>query len=372
MNMLGRAGRAGQVSDGLCLVAIPTKRGDYLPTLNRAKRYFFRTHQASLDFPGLARLLKVAVGARINDPDWLFRLDQMDFAQSQTLVSFSLAAGLAGDRIQQGIQERLLRYPSVQEYVGANELNAMVINLASNIEPMVQNILDISHRDANLLNVVSRTGMPIEVIRFFLDNMQGDYDPRGMTQEQALAWSDDMVSRALQLVNARPWYSALMSDIDLGRMMSVINLWRAGAPISDLETTFCLDNQERKNRIDVGKFLNHKISLIAQFWGTLAVCDEILFSGVDIRRPFEPFQTFVREGVNSMVTLEWLNHLGGLDRVLAHRLSDITPINEMSGDSRALSRYIRRRINRWKDGSEVIPANLGIQAVGALRSVLDE
>jgi hypothetical protein len=73
-----------------------------------------------------------------------------------------------------------------------------------------------------------------------------------------------------------------------------------------------------------------------------------------------------------MVTLEWLNRLGGLDRVLAHRLSDITSIQDIPGDNHALSRYIRRRINRWKDGSEMIPVNLGTQEVGALRSVLNE
>ena len=119
-------------------------------------------------------------------------------------------------------------------------------------------------------------------------------------------------------------------------------------------------------------FLTIEIPLIAQFWGTLAVCDEVLFPGNEIRRPFEPFPTFVREGVNSMLTLEWFNQLGGLDRVLAHRLSSITANEKSPSDSRSLSRYIRRRISRWKDNSEMIPVNLGNRETAALRSILDE
>lgn len=372
MNMLGRAGRAGQVSDGLCLVAMPTYQRDYLPTLNRAKRYFFRQHQASQEFPGLAKLLQVAANSQINDPDWLFRLDRMEFSQIQTLVSFSLNAGLAGDQIQQGIREHLLLYPSIQDLVGADELGNIIVALASDIEPLVQNILDASNGDKDLLGVMSRTGMPIEITRFFLDALRGDYNPRSVSAEQALAWADEVVNQAMQLVSARQWYSRLMENIDLQRMMSVISLWRAGETISEIEREFRLSPNERKNRIDVGKFLNHKISLIAQFWGTLAVCDDILFPGNELRRPFEPFQTFVRAGVNSMFTLEWLNRLGGLDRVLAHRLSRITPIQEIPGDNRSISRYIRRRINRWKDGSEIIPIELGVQEAGALRSILEE
>jgi len=372
MNMLGRAGRAGQVSDGLCLVAMPTYQRDYLFTLNSAKRYFFRAHQASHDFLGLAKLLQVAADAQINDPDWLLRLDRMEFAQAQTLVSFSLNAGLAGDHIQQGIRERLLRYPSIQDLVRADELNNIIITLATSIEPLVSNILDASNGDNNLLGATARTGMPIEITRFFLDALRGDYDPRNDSIERALVWADDVVYRALQLASTRQWYSRLMGNIDLQRMMTIISLWRSGAPIAEIESEFRLSTNERRNRIDVGRFLNHRISLIAQFWGTLAVCDEILFPGNDVRRPFEPFPTFVREGVDSMLTLEWFNRLGGLDRVLAHSLSSITSNEGLPSDSRSLSLYIRRRINRWKDNSEIIPVDLGSQETAALRSILDE
>ena len=372
MNMLGRAGRAGQVSDGLCLVAMPTIQGNQIITLNSAKRYFFRAHQASNDLLGLAKLLQVAADAQINDPDWLLRLDRMDFAQAQALVSFSLNAGLSGDQIQQGIRERLLLYPSIQDIIGTDELDNTIVALATNIEPLVRNILSISRDDRNLLDATTRTGMPIETIKFFLEALRDGYDPRNNSIDRVLVWADDVVYRALQLSSTRPWYSKLMGNIELERMMSVISLWRAGAPIEEIESEFRLSTNIRKNRIDVGRFLNHRISLIAQFWGTLAVCDEVLFPGNEIRRPFEPFPTFVREGVNSMLTLEWFNQLGGLDRVLAHRLSSITANENLPSDSRSLSRYIRRRISRWKDNSEMIPVNLGNRETAALRSILDE
>jgi hypothetical protein len=288
------------------------------------------------------------------------------------LVSFSLSAGLAGDQIQQGIRERLLLYPSIQDLIGVDELERNIVALAADTEPLVQNILDASNGDKDLISVMSRTGMPIEITRFFLGALRGDYDPRSVNAEQAITWADEVVSQALQLVSTRQWYSGLIQNIDLQVMMSVISLWRAGATISEIEREFHLRTNERRNRIDVGRFLNHKLSLIAQFWGTLAVCDDVLFPGDEIRRPLEPFQTFVREGVDSMLTLEWLNRLGGLDRVLAHSLTNITPIENIPGDSRALSRYLRRRINRWKDGSEIIPLELGIQETGALRSILEE
>lgn len=372
MNMLGRAGRAGQVSDGLCLIAIKSDRRSYVQTLNSAKTYFFRRHQPSRDLLGLAKLLQVASDAQISDPEWLNRLDHMDFSQIQTLVSFSLNAGLAGDQIQQGIKDRLLLFPSIQDLVGIAELDEIVVRLASDIEPMVHNIVDASSGDRDLLYVMSRTGMPIEIVRYSLNALRGDYDPRSTNLEQTLTWADETVNQALRLVSTKQWYSDLMQHIDLQRMMTVISLWRAGAHISNIENEFQLNNNERKNRIDVGKFLNHKISLIAQFWGILAVCDEILYPGTEIRRPFELFQTFVREGVNSTLTLEWLNRLGGLDRVLAHRLSNITSVENLPSDNRSLSQYIRRKINRWKDGSEVIPINLSTQEAGALRSILDE
>jgi hypothetical protein len=372
MNMLGRAGRAGQVSDGLCLVAMPTYQSDYLPTLNRAKRYFFRGHQASKEFLGLAKLLDAAKKAQIRDEDWLFRLDGIEFAQTQTLISFSLIAGLAGDQLQQGIRDRLLLYPSVQDLVGKKELEEVIVDLASDIEPLISNVLSVSNGDRNIVDAMARTGMPLEIIRFMLDALRGDFNPRNASAEQALTWADEIVSEALQLVSARPWYSSLMKGIDSQRMMAVISLWRSGAPIVELEREFQLSTNERKNRIETGKFLNHKISMIAQFWGTLAVCDEVLFPDGDLRRPLEPFQTFVREGVDSLLALEWFNQLGGVDRVLAHRLASITVNQNLPNNSRSLSRYIQRRINRWKDKSEIIPIELNNQETAALLSILDE
>ena len=372
MNMLGRAGRAGQVTDGVCLIATRPAGNNLIQTLNNNRKYFFRPQRTSQDHLGLAKLLRVASHARINDPEWLLRLDQMDFSQSQTLVSFSLNAAMTGDQIQQGIRERLLLFPSIQDLIIAEDSDNTILALAASIEPLIQNIIEMSGINTNVLGVLSRTGMPFEIVNFFLEALSGVNDPRSLNPEQALVWADQVVMQALHFCAGRQWYSTLMGDIDLQRMMSVISLWRTGTPLAQIEQEFILNTQDRKNRINVGKFLNHKLSLIAQFWGTLAVCDEVLFPDADIRRPFEPFQTFVREGVNSMLTLEWLNKLGGLDRVLAHKLSTLTPVDNIPTDHRSLSRYIRRRINRWKAGTELIPIELNVQETGALRSILDE
>ena len=105
---------------------------------------------------------------KFNDPDWLLRLNRTDFAQAQALASFSLNAGLSGDQIQQGIWERLLLYPSIQDIIGTDELDNTIVALATNIEPLVRKILSISRDDRNLLDATTRTGMPIETIKFFL------------------------------------------------------------------------------------------------------------------------------------------------------------------------------------------------------------
>jgi hypothetical protein len=114
------------------------------------------------------------------------------------------------------------------------------------------------------------------------------------------------------------------------------------------------------------------MSLIGQFWGALAVCDEIVYPD-ESRRPFELMQTFVREGVSSQAELVWLNHIGGMDRVLAHRLAQLLPDEILMSDRQTMSRYIRRRLNQWWAGAEIIPIEeLSADEAGALRSILQE
>jgi hypothetical protein len=121
MNMLGRAGRAGQVSDGMCLVAVPSADGTDIKPLQSAKKYFFGVNQASRRLLGLANLLISSSHAKISSLEWLVELDGMKFDQAQTLVAFSLLAATEGGEIKKGISERLALYPSIQDLVDIDD-----------------------------------------------------------------------------------------------------------------------------------------------------------------------------------------------------------------------------------------------------------
>ena len=54
-NMIGRAGRAGHVSDGLCLITLPTKNGEE-KAIDSARKYFFRKERIQ-DYLGLSNSL---------------------------------------------------------------------------------------------------------------------------------------------------------------------------------------------------------------------------------------------------------------------------------------------------------------------------
>jgi superfamily II DNA/RNA helicase len=382
MNMLGRAGRAGHVSDGMCLIAIPSSDGSDANPLRSAKKYFFRINKASRKFLGLANLLSFSADANISRPEWLIELDKMKFDQAQTLVAFSLLAATEGGEIKKGISDRLALYPSIQDLVDdendeKNSQEKVIAELTASIEPLVQNIIKQSNGDNDLIKAATRTGMPIEILQYLLGSLrEADNDLRNKTPQDALLWADDKVFEALNACSSRTWYLSFLSEIHkkitLDNLRSVVDLWRSGAPLAKIENELNIGRTEKENRINVGKLINQKISLIGQFWGALAVCDEILYPE-ERRRPFELAQTFVREGISSLAELVWLNRIGGLDRVLAHRLAQLTPEQVILSDRQTLSRYVRRRLNQWRLREEIIPIEeLSTDEAGALSSVLQE
>lgn len=382
MNMLGRAGRAGQVSDGMCLIAIPSMDGTELKPLRSAKKYFFGHNQVSQTLLGLANLLISSSHARISSLAWLVELDGMKFDQAQALVAFSLLAATEETEIKKGLSERLALYPSIQDLVDIdNDENdnqeKVIAQLTSTIEPMVRNILDQSRGDSDLIKALSKTGMPMEVLRYLLDVLrEADNDFRYSASQDILQWADDRIFESLQKCSSRIWQRSFLSEINknitLGELRTVISLWRSGAPLAEIEDKIMIGRNQKENRINIGKLINQKMSLVAQFWGALAVCDEITYPD-ESRRPFELMQTFVREGVSSLPEFLWLNQIGGMDRVLAHRLAQLLPDEIAISDRQTISRFIRRRLNQWKSGEEIIPIEgFSTNEAGALRSILQE
>jgi hypothetical protein len=95
------------------------------------------------------------------------------------------------------------------------------------------------------------------------------------------------------------------------------------------------DKQKKQTRIQVGRFINHKLSLYAQFWGALAVCYESIHGTQqdNFGRLLQSLPTFTREGVSSTLQLHWLYALGRLDRVLAHEIAQVWEIIERPQES---------------------------------------
>jgi hypothetical protein len=370
MNMLGRAGRAGQVSDGLCLITAPRKERNDTKILNYSRKYFFRTGERNHGYLGLAKLLKVALDSKVNEQTWLNEMSGMYLDQAQTLVSFAMRSTIELKSEQTDIIDQLALFPSIQDLRELFEKSEdLLINLSKNIKPLVENVISASNNDTRLIRAVARTGLPIEILKYFIVSIQENANVRDKSQAEITLWADSVVFAALENCSNRDWYKRFfgdtLKDFKINQLRTFINLWRAGSSIADIENKLNLD------RSVIGKFISRKLSLFAQFWGAIAVCDEEL-NMYDSRRPFEHVQMCVREGVSSIQELVWLNHLGGLDRVLAHKLALVTPIDVVSSDRRSISQFVKQRLKHWRQKRELIPVELSTEEVGALNSILDE
>jgi ERCC4-related helicase len=367
-NMMGRAGRAGLVSDGVCLISVMSENNSAKQTLDNSRRYFFHRQEQTKDFIGLSRLMASATKASINQNEWLYELGELSFADSQTLISFALTASENTDEIRGAIIDRLLLYPSIQDLqeILGNGLNVAEV-LTSHLEPLVLNIRAATNNDRTLLDAIKLTGMPLEILASFIQRLRDLESVESLGSDlQKATWADEVVKSSIATCVNRAWYKSFFGDLNLDGTFLAISNWRIGLPLSNIEQNWTLKNSERDNRIAVGEFFNHKLSLIAQFWGAISVCVNLLYPNQNTG--FEYFQTFTREGVSSVREMEWLEALGGIDRVLAHFLAQNTPVEILDDDMRE---YARSSLRRWNENRLSIPNELS-QYVGALVSVFDD
>jgi hypothetical protein len=188
---------------------------------------------------------------------------------------------------------------------------------------------------------------------------------------QQILWADQVVRAALENCSSRQWYKSLYGKLELERLFSSILMWRAGSPIAEIETNLRINSKQRANRIKVGEFLNHELPLIAQFWGALGVCEELLNNRPPSRNPeitLYRLQTFVREGVESVEQIEWLRAIGWIDRVLAHALAEVMEPQRKGSDRRA---FIHDQIGRWQQHPDVIPSELNDYRAALLGALYD-
>jgi hypothetical protein len=160
LNMLGRAGRAGYVSDGFGLVSVERRhRNTSLEILDYSRRFFFYSQEPSEERLGLSRLIASALEAGINASDWLMELGGLSFVEGQTLIAFALRATADADDIRERLRAHLRLFPSIQQ-LDEEEIEQSALAL----EGLVRNVQrQVSNEDPLLIDVLQRTGMPIEV-----------------------------------------------------------------------------------------------------------------------------------------------------------------------------------------------------------------
>ena len=361
LNMIGRAGRAGQVSDGLCLISMKTGRTKRpIDTLNSARRYFFQQVLPSQEFIGLSKLLQVASKANISQPDWIFELSDLEFPETQSLISFVLSAVQVQD-VKASLLSRLNLFPSMQDF--QEEQSEVVAQL----ESLIQNTLNQCQDDNDLLQAITRTGMPLEVLRYYFSILrQSNLQPDNLFDQV-----DSIVQGAFELCQSRSWLQSLLGKKELKDIILAIKKWRHGESFKQIEDELNWGRSENEKQINISRFFNHDISLYAQFWGAFAICAEYVLDNQPIRNQIARFQTFIREGVSNMVELEWLNKIGGLDRVLAHRLAE--NIDTSIIDEQNPGGFIKRQIELWQNRNDLIPIEItNLDVLKALNGVLNE
>ena len=369
MNMIGRAGRAGYVSDGIGLIA-RQNLGSPRMTLDDSRSYFFQQIAPNQDKLGLARLLLDCVKVHIGNPEYPFELGGLDFSQVQTLQSFVIDVIRNGNFTEEEIDSQIRSYPSAKGLAEQEIKNA--VNALKVFGDSLKNLF--SENDSLLPEIMQRTGLPIEVLQMFLKEFQTiDLNNMAVRGESGqMAWADELVRKALESCSNRAWYSSLFGHgFDLGKMFLMISSWRAGNPISYLENIWNSGEREKQTRIQVGQFINHKLSLYTQFWGALAVCYESIHNVQqdNFGKLLQALPAFTREGVSSTLQLHWLYALGRLDRVLAHEIAQVWEIIERPQESIP---YLRSQLRRWYLDREPWPLPLAENHTIALKAVISE
>src|SRR5690606_7226460 len=119
-NMLGRAGRAGYVSDGICLIAIRESPMRENTILERYKQRFFNTNE-SVGFVGLKNLITKCKDIDIGHEEWFLELDGLELSESFSLLRLAASFEEESPDGYANLVESLYEYPSVKE-LGADDV----------------------------------------------------------------------------------------------------------------------------------------------------------------------------------------------------------------------------------------------------------
>jgi hypothetical protein len=342
MNMLGRAGRAGRVADGLCLLAIESVVADKRDLMRRSGQVFF-AQPLSRDVIGMAALLVAGMGV-IGAPEWPRELHGIRFMEAQTLVATALRFAAAGITTAAALRTEIDRYPSVGA-VRAEWRNSF----ASDLETLIGNLLALLADKPLAREIAARSGLPPEFCLAVDEAVRNGSPNEERSAETWVEWTDAIVRKALESCVGRSWHRDVVGDYSLESLFVAVNAWRSGSPVAGIEMLFA--NEGERPRI--GEFLNHDLGTLSQFWAAIPVAAELIGSSSALEGT-RPIPTMVRDGVGSIDAIVWLRAVGGVDRVLAQWLSSVSPL-DAAGYWKKL-RLARRSLSGWRSRRSSLPA----------------
>lgn len=298
-NMLGRAGRAGFVPDGFCVLVRKESQRLRAELLTDEHRWFFSQRQPAA--AGVVALLRRVESIGVAS-DWLDTLENVDFGEAQSIIAMLAASITAGDDMSD-----LQRFPSVRALATAERESLLAV-----ADLIARRLRETRERNEDAFQIVTRTGLPPSYVEHILARVLAQ---SGVVDDTN--WWDDEIRSFLTQNAAAPWVANLCGDVPPERLVDFAQLWRQGVPRFQLEDRWPRLTRSSLVRINTGSYLNQRMSLIAQLWGVAVPVAEVF--NVDAGN-VRQFAACVREGVPTTGALIWLRALGQLDRVLATML----------------------------------------------------
>ena len=371
LNMLGRAGRAGMVSDGLALIAQKNNRvsNDAQAILNYYHRWFFREATATERHIGLSRILVNLLKDEFDPQNWIAELSEFNFSEAMSLnilLAKVITQNPEGD-LEDELKEEIRKYPSINDLQSRLSPEQDVSAFFAKILAPIIN--ELSTYAPEIIETMASTGLPVEYIslvieRLSLENLDEIVDP--------LDYANGIVEQSLLTCSIRNWFVEFQKitptkSFEFSEGFAAIKKWQEATPWHEIAIEF--SDSFDSNLIYTGSFLNNTLPQIAQFWGCLAVSEKIIFGAES--HYFDFLQPFVRNGVNSKQKLIVLKEIGNIDRVFAHRITPYFNLND--DDSITDTQHIvHRQLRQWKLNPVTIPSELGLDDVMALRSILND
>lgn len=371
MNMLGRAGRAGMVSDGLALIAQKNHQGgkNSQEILNNYRRWFFHGESATDRFIGLSSILKNLLKDSFDAQNWVEELAGFNFSEAMSLniLLAKISTQNTDDDFEERLTEEIKRYPSINDLQDQVDSNQDVsVFFAKRLLPVITKL---SSYPSETLNAMALTGLPAE----YVDSVMSSLRSMDLAKvDQPLDFANNIVEQSLLKCSSREWFIRLRKlsptkSFEFNEGFMAIKKWETGHKWHEISVEF--NNSFENDLIYTGSFLNNTLPQFAQFWGCLAVCEKILFGSES--HHFDFLQPFVRNGVNSKEKLIVLKEIGFNDRVLAHR---ITPYFDLSDENNItdMQKNVRQQLKVWKLDNGTIPIDLGLDELMALKSILND